>query len=300
VEPLLDAQDEVNKRRTARLNLMGRISAGGWIYPKGSLDAQGKHNLEKYGSTPGLQVEWDSKDGKLAQPTPIQPGVIPANFAALEKDAEEDLLKIAGINASALGQVEAAASSGRAIERRQRQAVIGQEQFMLNFRRAKELCGRKQLELVQNHYTEERIIRATGPGRTMVQMAINQRSAQGIVNDVTLGSYAVAIDETPLSRSFLEAQFEEMMELKGLGMPIPDDFIIDTTSVARKEELKLAIAQARQMEAAAGGPPGGGGAGPAPAGQSRPGPGPGGSRVGRDGGSLPAGPEPGAPPPAMG
>lgn len=303
VEPLLDAQDEVNKRRAARLNLLGRVAAGGWMYARGSLDAQQKANLERYGSTPGLQVEWDSKDGKLSAPTPIQPGVIPANFAALEKDAEEDLLKIAGINASAMGQIESAASSGRAIERRQRQAVIGQEQVMMNFRRGKELCGRKQLEIIQNHYTEERMIRRTGPGRTMVQMMINQRTAAGVINDVTLGSYGVAVDETPLSRSFLEAQFEELMELKGLGLPIPDDFLVDASSVNRKEELKAALVAARQQEAmaaaaaAAAGDEAGPGGAPAPDGQDTPGPGPGGSRVGRDGGSLPAGPEPGAPPP---
>jgi hypothetical protein len=31
-----------------------------------SHDAQQKANLERYGSTPGLQVEWDSRDGKLS------------------------------------------------------------------------------------------------------------------------------------------------------------------------------------------------------------------------------------------
>lgn len=307
VEPLLDAQDEHNKRRSSRLNLIGRIANGGWMYEKGTLDPQGVANLERHGSTPGVIIAWDSKKGTLPPPAPIQPGVIPAQFQQLEKDAEEDMLKIAGINASAMGQVESAASSGRAIERRQRQAVIGQELFMLNFRRAKELCGRKQLELIQAHYTEERVIRATGQGRNMIQIAINRRTAAGVVNDVTLGSYAVAVDEINLSKTFLEAQFEELVELKGLGMPIPDDFIIDNSSITRKEELKAALLQARQQQAleaaqaaAAAPPPGeeGGGGPPAPEGQDAPGPGPGGSRVGRDGGSLPAGPEPGAPPPA--
>jgi hypothetical protein len=296
VEPLLDAQDEVNKRRAARLNLLGRVAAGGWIYPRGSLDAQQKANLDRYGSTPGLQVEWDSKEGKLSAPQPITPGVIPANFAALEKDAEEDMLKIAGINASAMGQIDTAAASGRAIERRQRQAVIGQEQMMLNFRRTKELCGRKQLEVVQKFYTEERVIRVTGTGRSQIQMVINQRTAAGVVNDITLGSYSIAVDETPLSRSFLEAQFEEFLELKGLGLPIPDDFLIDATSATRKEELKAAVAMARAQEAALAAQGLGPGGAPAPEGQNAPGPGPGGSRTGRDGGSLPAGPEPGAPP----
>ncbi len=294
VEPLLDPQDEVNKRRSSRLNMLSRSAAGGWIWAKGALDPQQKRNLEKYGSTPGVMVEWDSKDGKLPPPAPIQPGTSPAAYAQIENDAEEDLVQIAGINESALGQVDQSVMSGRAIERRQRQAVMGQELFMTNFRRTKELCGRKTLELVQGHYTEQRIVRVIGPGKKPVQMVINQRSAAGVVNDVSLGSYALAIDETPLSKSFLEAQFDELLRMKELGMPVPDDHIIDASSVPRKEELKLALMAAREAAAmaAAAAPPAEGGEGPPGEGGS----GPGGSRVGSDGGSLPAGQgEPGAP-----
>lgn len=303
VEHLTDAQDEHNKRRSARLNIIGRNSAGGWMFPAGSLDPQQKRNLERFGSTPGITVEYQQftnggAGNALNKPEQIQIATTPVAMAQLEKDAEDDLLKIAGINQAAMGQIEAANASGKAVERRQRQAVIGQEQFMSNFRRSKELYGRKTLEVVQGHYTEERIIRTTGEGNNMVQMVINQRTAAGIINDVAVGTYMVAVNETPLSKSFLEQQFEELMEMKGIGMPVPDDFIIDASSIARKTELKLAILQERQKQALAaaqGGEPGGA---PAPEGQGAPGPGPGGSRVGKDGGSLPAGPEPGAPVPA--
>jgi hypothetical protein len=300
VEPLIDPQDEVNKRRSARLNILSRSAAGGWMWAKGALDAQQKRNLELFGSTPGVMVEWDSKEGKLPQPQPIQPSTSPAAYAQVENDAEEDLVQIAGINESALGQVDQSVMSGRAIERRQRQAVMGQELFMVNFRRSKELCGRKTLELVQGHYTEQRIIRVIGPGKTPIQTIINQRTAAGVVNDVSLGTYAISIDETPLSKSFLEAQFDELLRMKEMGMPVPDDHIIDASSVPRKAELKIALAAVRQAQqmAAAAAPMGPDGA-PPPEGGS----GPGGSRTGSDGGSLPAGQgEPGAPvapPPAM-
>lgn len=290
VEPLLDPQDEVNKRRSSRLNMLARSAAGGWSFAKGSLDAQQKRNLELFGSTPGVMVEWDSKDGKLTAPTPIQPAASPAAYAQLEQDAEEDLVQIAGINESALGQQDQSVLSGRAIERRQRQAVMGQELFMVNYRRGKELTGRKTCELIQDHYTEKRVLRYIGPGNTPVQVVINERSASGVINDVSLGTYALAIDETPLSKSFLEAQFDELTRMKEIGMPIPDDHLIDASSVPRKAELKIALAAVRQVQqaAAAVAPPGAEGAGGPP-------------MVGSDGGSLPGG-EPGspivAPPPA--
>lgn len=285
VEHLLDSQDEVNKRRSARLNIVGRSSNGGWIYAKGALDAQQKANLERYGSTPGVHVEWDNKNGTVPAPAQIQPATTPMAMSQLEQEAEDDLKKISGINDSALGMVDQAVMSGAAIERRQRQTIMGLEHYVSNFKRSKELLGRKDLELIQKYYTERRIIRATGRGSTPVAVVINERTAAGIVNDVTLGTYGVAVDETPMSRSFLEAQFEELMNLKQMGMPIPDDFLIDASSTNRKEELKAALAVARQAQAMA----------PQPEGSEPKGTGPGGSRTGPDGGSMPSGPEPGAP-----
>ena len=300
VEHLLDAQDEVNKRRSSRLNLLGRAAASGWMVEKGTLTPQERRNLERYGSTPGVIVEWDAKNGTRQQPKPITIDPAMAGVVQAEKDAAQDIKEIAGVNDAALGQMDQAVISGRAIERRQRQALVGLEGFISNLHRSQELLGRKHLELIQQHYTEKRIIRTTGKGNTPVQMVINERTATGIVNDVTLGTYAVAVSETPISKTFLEAQFDELLQLKQLGMPIPDDFLIDASSVQRKEEMKIAVAQARQAQAQAAlagapqpGQPGGeeAGAPPTPAG-----PGPGGSRVGMDGGSMPSGPEPGAPP----
>jgi hypothetical protein len=291
----------VNKRRSARLNMIGRSANGGWAYPKGSLDAQAKANLERFGSTPGFQMEYDTKGGTLPAPAQIQPSVTPVAMSQLEQEAEDDLKKISGINDSALGMIDQAVMSGKAIERRQKQTIVGLEHYVTNFRRTTKLLGRKHLELIQAFYTERRVIRATGRGTTQVAMIINERTAGGIINDVTLGSFAVAVDQTPMSKSFMEAQFEEMLSLKQMGMPIPDDFLIDASSMDRKEELKASLAAARKAQSMMGhngGPAMDGEDSGAPP-QSA-GPGPGGSRVGIDGGSLPSGPEPGAPVPMVG
>lgn len=287
VEHLLDAQDEVNKRRSARLNIIGRSSAGGWMYPKGSLDAQQKRNLEMWGSTPGVQVEYDSKGDKLAKPEQLNVQASPMGMAQLEQEAEDDLKQISGINDSTLGMIDQAVVSGAAIERRQRQTIVGQEHLLANFRRTKGMCGRKKIELVQKFYTEERIIRRIGKGSNPVEIAVNQRTAAGIINDLSMGSFALQVDETPLSKTYMEAQFEELQALKAGGMPVPDDFLIDASSIARKEEMKIAVAEqraAQQAMAMAGAEMTDGGGG-----------GPGGSNTGPDGGSLPAGPEPGGP-----
>ncbi len=274
VDDLLAPQDEVNVRRSARINIIMRASNGGWMYEKGALTPENKRKLEKEGSAPGFILEWDGKNGTVAKPEQIQPSQAPVSIEQLEKEAENDLKEIAGINDSALGQVDQATVSGRAIQARQQQTVIGLEQFISNYHRTQMLCGVKQLEIIQDHYTEQRIVRVNGPGATPMEATINQKSAAGIVNDVTLGNYDVVIDDTSLSDSFLAGQFNELLNMKQIGLPVPTDFIVDASSIGRKEELKVAMAQAEQAQAAAAGgaPPPGGGAPPgAGGGAPRPG-----------------------------
>ena len=293
VEHLLDPQREINVRRSARQNIVGRSSNGGWKYEKGSLTPQGVTNLEENGGRPGFVMEYDRKNGSLVGPEQISPGQSPVSVEQLEKEAENDIKEIAGINDSALGQVDQATVSGRAIQARQAQTVIGLEGFISNYHRTKRMTGTKKLEVIQQHYTEKRVIRTIGPAANPIETTINEACASGIINNVTLGSYTVSISDVSLSDSFLAGQFNELMQLKQIGLPVPDDFLIDASSIGRKEEMRIQVAKARQQQAqaaAAGAPP--------PPGAHSNGPGPGGSKVGPDGGSMKAGPEAGAPPPS--
>ena len=252
VEPLLDVQDEINVRRAARLNIIMRAANSGWITHKGALTPEQRRNLEMNGGRAGFVLEWDSKGGTVPEPKQISPQQSPVSIAQLEAEAESDMQEIAGINKAALGQTEGANTSGRAVLARQQQTVIGLEGFRSNWQRSVRLSGRAMLDVVQTHYTEPRILRITGRNEgNPIEFAINVRAAEGVVNDVTQGRYAIAVDEQSLTESFLDAQFNELLTLAGQGMPIPDDFLIDASSVGRKEELRAAVAQARAAAAQA-------------------------------------------------
>jgi hypothetical protein len=250
VEDLMDPQDEVNKRRSARLNIIARSSNGGWMYAKGSLDAMQKANLELYGSTPGFHLEYETRNGTLPEPKQIQPPTVPVAQNQLEIDAEDDLNEISGVNKDALGMVEKV-QSGIAIQAKQRQTVVGLEGFMSNWTRTKILCGRGQLELIQNHYVEQRIVRTMGTGNTPEQIIINERAGSGIINNVSLGKYDVVVNEVPISATFLAGQFEDLLRLKEIGIPIPDEFLIEASSAAKKEDLLAALQAQRQAQAVA-------------------------------------------------
>lgn len=238
VEDLIDPQNEVNKRRSANIDIVTRTANSGWQYHKDSLSPDEKDRLEVEGAAPGYNQEWQGEN----KPTKIESGTPPMAFERLETKAADDLKEISGVNDSLLGQIDKV-QSGRAIEARQRQGVISIQTYMDNNSRSKELVGRKKLEIYQNHYTEQRLVRVLGDNGNLIETTINKNieATNTILNDVTIGKYRVVVDETPLSASFLSAQFDEIMMMieKGvLPAQVYGDMAIDASSMPRKEEAK--------------------------------------------------------------
>ncbi len=278
VEDLIGPQREINKRRNANIETVMRTANSGWMYHATSLDPRQETNLKKFGAVPGIHIKW--KGDK--EPQKIEPSPYPEGLAKLEGQATDDIRQISGINESALGELDRV-QSGRAIEARQRQAVIALQLYLDNYNRTKKLQGRKHLEIYQDHYTEQRIFRVEKDDGQFMQLVINQQQmdpASGAItkfNDISLGNYSVSIDETPLSADFANAQFEEAMSMmkqfQTMGFPMLPfaETLIDLSTMPRKEEIKADLRNA--LQAAAGATPGGAPSGPPAA----PPPGPGGA-----------------------
>ena len=280
VDDLKDPQKEVNKRRSAEIEIVGRTANSGWIMEDGALDTDQERQLEMFGNRPGIIIK--KKQG--ASLDKIDPSPPPTAMERLEEKSRNDIKEIGGVNEAALGELDKV-TSGRALEARQRQAVIGFQMYVDNFSRTKELQGRKHLDLVQNFYTEERLFRVLGEDGKRTELFINRRTidpvsgAGRILNDITIGKYAVSIDETPMAASFQNAQFEEaLLIIEKLGpvgqalLASRPDLLVEMSSLPRKEEWSEALKEALGLAAAAppAGPGGPQGGVPVPAGPAQP------------------------------
>ncbi len=260
IEDLIDPQREKNKKRSVLTDILNRNANSGWMYEENTLDAQQEENLRQFGSSPGINVKWKRKDGNAEKPGRIEPGGFPQGLDRLEEKAASDLHEISGINESALGQLDTV-QSGRAIEAKQRQAVLSIQMYSDNFSRSKKLQGRNCLCLYQNFYTEPRIYRVMGEDSSLTEYAINQKKQVGEspvnrINDITVGKYSVTVDEKPISATFKQAQFEETMmiieKLGPLGQALAQSnpgLIIDQSSLPRKQEWKKALEAAAKAGA---------------------------------------------------
>jgi len=258
VDDLIDPSRELNKKRSVLTDILNRNANSGWIYEEETLDPEQEENLRKYGSAPGINIKYKNKGEKSDMPRRIEPGGYPQGLDRLEEKAAGDLNEISGINQSALGQLDQV-QSGRAIEARQRQAVLSIQMYSDNFSRSKKMQGRNSLSIFQSYYNENRIFRVIGEDSKLASYEINKMEQMGSnavtrMNDITVGKYSVHVDEVPISATFKQAQFEETMmiieKLGPVGMALAQtspDLIVDQTSLPRKHDWKAALQAATQQ-----------------------------------------------------
>jgi len=252
VEDMIDPMSEVNKRRSSLIDMVMRSANPGWMYHEKTFTNAERLKLKSRGAAPGAHVVWNS-DVPAHKPERLQPGAYPVGIERLLEHAENDLQEISGINAASLGQMDQV-QSGRALEARQRQAVISVQMYMDNFNRTKRIQGQQMLDIVQNHYTEQRQFRILGEDGKFVSFVANQdvtqpgTSVRKRLLDITLGKYTISINEVPFSASFLNAQFEEAMNLiaklgpAGLLLVQKNpELLIEMSSLPRKEEWIMAL-----------------------------------------------------------
>jgi hypothetical protein len=79
-------------------------------------------------------------------------------------------------------------------------------------------------------------------GADSEEIRVNVQSPEGrVINDLTLGEYDVAITDVPLTDTFEQSQFDEAVQLRELGIAIPDHVLIEASKLSKKQEIAQAL-----------------------------------------------------------
>ena len=241
VRNLLSPQEQLNKIASQELHIVNTTANSGWMVESGSLVGLSADDLEEHGAETGLVLEYNRGS---TPPVKIQPNSIPTGLDRISQKAAANIKAISGINDSMLGS-DSAEVSGIAIRAKQNRGVIMIQVPLDNLRKARQYLAESILHCIQRFYTEERVIQVTNeddPLKPREEMVINQPTPEGrIINDLTLGEYDVIISTAPARDSFDEVQFAEALNIRQVGVSIPDDAIIEYSHLARKGELAKRI-----------------------------------------------------------
>ena len=248
VRNLLSPQEQLNKITSQELHIVNTTANSGWIVENGSLSGMTADDLEEHGAETGLVLEFNRGS---TPPAKIPPNQIPTGLDRLGQKAASNIKQISGITDAMLG-MDSPEVSGVAINAKQNRGSLLLQVPLDNLAKTRQYLAEKILNLVQAYYTEERIIQITDesdPYKPREKLRINEQTPEGqIINDLTVGEYDVVVGTAPARDNFDEMQFAEAIELRGVGVPIPNDMIVEDSHLSRKADIAERI---RQMEGTA-------------------------------------------------
>lgn len=237
VENLLGPQEILNKVSSQELHIINTTANSGWVVEANSLTNMTIEELEATGATTGLVVEYV----KGAQPPiKIQPNQTPSGLDRVSYKAEEHIKTISNVSDSMQGN-DREDVAAKAIAYKQQRSSVNHTKVVDNLERTDWLLARNVLDVVQNYYTEERLINITHDDvtREAEQITVNQMDpTTGVItNDLTIGEYDIVISSSPFRTSLEDSQFEQARALKELGIAIPDSVLIENSRLMRRADI---------------------------------------------------------------
>jgi hypothetical protein len=258
VRNLLSPQDMLNKVTSQELHVVNTTANSGWIFQSGSLINMDRDDLVQQGSQTGLVLEV-TKGSEL--PVKIQPNQIPTGLSEIGNKAGVYFGEISGVSKAQLGAERS--DSSKALESRKQGGLAQQEIIFDNLDYTRELRAEIMLEIIQNYYTETRLLQVTTKNEdgdvVEQEIAVNQPMTQidpdtqeaieSIKNDLTLGEYSVVITSIARRETYDESLFEQMMQMREAGVQVPDYALVEVSGHPDKEELTEVIKKIQGLAA---------------------------------------------------
>lgn len=237
VENLLDPQELLNKTSSQELHVINTSANSGWKVKTGSLTNMTTEELEEKGAMTGLVIEVNDDVDKSIQK--IQPNTIPTGLDRVGFKAEENIKTISGVSDSMSG-FDREDVAAKAIQAKRQAGSTNLVKPMDSLVRSDYILARNTLGLVQEFYTEERLLSITHDtlNADTETFSINKADAYGkIVNDLTVGEYSVVVSNVPKRETLEDSQFEQAVAMREMGVPIPDSVLIDNSRLNNKADI---------------------------------------------------------------
>lgn len=233
IRQLRDPQEDLNKRRSKALHILNtrqvvadENATDDWDDIKQEVDRpDGLIRLK-----PGTRFDFQT-DTQLAN----------EHVMLMNQDAEY-IERVGGVNDEMMGR-QTNAISGRAIQARQDLGTTLTMTMFDNLRLAFQLVGEVKLSLVEQFYSEEKVIRIQGAPNQWDFEELNYQDPETgeVLNDITASQADFVIDQQNFTANMRQAAFEQLMSMMEKLPPEVSmnllDIVVDMSDVPLKEIL---------------------------------------------------------------
>lgn len=246
VTNLISPQDLLNKTASQELHVVNTSANSGWMIEQGSIQNLTVGEMENIGAKTGLIIEYARG---TSPPEKIQPNQIPSGLDRMTDKAGMWFREISGVSDAMLGQ-PGREISGIALDAKNQRGLVQLEVVFDNLDKMRARRADFILYLIQHFYTEPRLLKLVSRNidgdeeEEFIKVNEYVEATQEILNDFTLGEYKVVVSTAPLRDTQDETEFAQLVQLREIGVMVPDFAILEATNVRGKNEM---VQYAKQM-----------------------------------------------------
>lgn len=235
VRGLRDAQYLYNRRRIIELDILESQMTSGFMYKENALvnpkdvflQGQGRGLALKANAQPGVDV------------VKIEAPQIPPSMIQLSELLGKEVQEISGVSEELLGMAQDD-KAGILSMLRQGANLTTLQGLFDNLDHAQKMLGDIRMQLIQSNWT---------PGK--VQRVIGEEPTQQFYNRA-FGKYKAIVEDGLNTSTQRQMQFAQLLQLREMGIPVPAEILVESSTLQNKEKLTDALtAQEQQASQAA-------------------------------------------------
>lgn len=234
VRGLRDAQYLYNRRKIIELDILESQINSGWVYKENAL--VNPKDVFMSGQGKGLALKEEAQMSDVQQ---IVPPVIPPTTLQLSEILAREIEQISGVNEELLGSASDD-KAGILSMLRQGSALTTLQGLFDQLDQTQKLLGKIMLDLIQVNFT---------PGK--VKKILNGQEPNPQFYNKAFGKYGVVVEEGLNTATQRQMQFAQLLHLREVGVPVPDDVLLEASTLQNKKILTDAIVRASQQQAQA-------------------------------------------------
>lgn len=231
VRSLRDAQYLYNRRRIIELDILESQITSGFKYKENAL--VNPKDIFLQGQGRGLALKEEAQMTDVEQ---IVPPSVPPSMIQLSELLGKEIQEISGVNEELLGSA-IDDKAGILSMLRQGAGLTTLQGLFDNLDHAQKLLGKVMLELIQANFT---------PGK--IQKILEGKKPSDQFYNKAFGKYHATVEEGLNTTTQKQMQFAQLLQLREVGVPIPDEQLLEAATIQNKKELVDAIT--RQQTAA--------------------------------------------------
>lgn len=231
VRGLRDAQFLFNRRKAIELDILESQINSGFKYKEDAL--VNPNDIFMSGQGKGLCLK---SEAQMTDVEPIQSPVIPETTIRLSEILSKEMSEISGLSEEVLGTPSNDIAGFLAVVR-QRASMTSLQLLFDQLDRSQRQLGKLFIDVIQANYT---------PGK--IKKMLGGQEPQPQFYNKSFGIYHATVEEAVLTQTQKQLQFAQMLQLKQIGVAIPDDVLLDACVIQNKQEIIKYIQQSQQQK----------------------------------------------------